>query len=148
MLFCMWDAAYKRTLAANPKKVAYNVLSGLFPYVRRHTTVNKKCFECVVKYKFPSFMHNSHFFFVFVFLVVLYRFLCSFVATRITISSSSSSYWCYWYSSSSSSSSACGARCSSVVKSFAHGTMGRRIDPSWGGPIELFLVPASTPRLV
>ena len=27
------------------------------------------------------------------------------------------------------------------------GAMGRRIDPSWGGPIELFLVPASAPRL-
>ena len=27
-------------------------------------------------------------------------------------------------------------------------TMGRRIDPSWGGPIELFLVPVSAPRLV
>ena len=26
--------------------------------------------------------------------------------------------------------------------------MGRRIDPSWGGPIEPFLVPASAPRLV
>ena len=26
--------------------------------------------------------------------------------------------------------------------------MGRRIVPSWGGPIELFLVPASVPRLV
>ena len=26
--------------------------------------------------------------------------------------------------------------------------MGRRIDPSWSGPIELFLVPASAPRLV
>ena len=31
---------------------------------------------------------------------------------------------------------------------FAHGAMGCRIDPSWGGPIELFLVPASDPRLV
>ena len=31
---------------------------------------------------------------------------------------------------------------------FAHGAMGRRIDPSWGGPIELFLVPVSVPRLV
>ena len=31
---------------------------------------------------------------------------------------------------------------------FGHGAMGRRIDPSWGGPIELFLVPASAPRLV
>ena len=29
-----------------------------------------------------------------------------------------------------------------------HGAMDRRIDPSWGGPIELFLVPASAPRLV
>ena len=34
-----------------------------------------------------------------------------------------------------------GARCSSVVRAFAHGVMGRRIDPSWGGPIELFLAP-------
>ena len=40
-----------------------------------------------------------------------------------------------------------GARCSSVVRAFAHGAMGCRIDPSWGGPIELFLVPASAPRL-
>ena len=41
-----------------------------------------------------------------------------------------------------------GARCSSVVRAFAHGAMGRRIDPSWGGPIELFLVPTIAPRLV
>ena len=41
-----------------------------------------------------------------------------------------------------------GARCSSVVRVFAHGAMGRRVDPSWGGAIELFLVPASAPRLV
>ena len=41
-----------------------------------------------------------------------------------------------------------GARCSSVVRAFAHGAIDRRIDPSWGGPIELFLVPASAPRLV
>ena len=40
------------------------------------------------------------------------------------------------------------ARCSSVVRVFAHGTMGRRINPSWSGPIELFLVPASASRLV
>ena len=32
-----------------------------------------------------------------------------------------------------------GARCSSVVRVFAHGVMGCRIDLSWGGPIELFL---------
>ena len=31
---------------------------------------------------------------------------------------------------------------------FAHDAMDRRIDPSWGGPIELFLVPASAPRLM
>ena len=37
-----------------------------------------------------------------------------------------------------------GAKCSSVVRVFAHG---RQIDPSWAGPIELFLVPASAPRL-
>ena len=41
-----------------------------------------------------------------------------------------------------------GARCSSVVRAFAHGAMDRRIDPLWGGPIELFLVPTSAPRLV
>ena len=40
------------------------------------------------------------------------------------------------------------ARCSSVVREFAHGAMGHQIDPSWGGPIELFLVPTSAPRLV
>ena len=40
------------------------------------------------------------------------------------------------------------ARCSSVVRAFAHGATGLRIDASWGGPIELFLVPASAPRLV
>ena len=41
-----------------------------------------------------------------------------------------------------------GARCNSVVRAFAHAAMGRRIDPSWSGPIELLLVPASVPRLV
>ena len=35
-----------------------------------------------------------------------------------------------------------------MVRAFAHGAMGRRINPSWDGPIELFLVPASAPRLV
>ena len=39
-------------------------------------------------------------------------------------------------------------RCSSVIRVFAHGAMGHRIDPSWGGPIEVFLVPASAPQLV
>ena len=32
-----------------------------------------------------------------------------------------------------------------MVTVFAHGAIGRRIDPSWGGPIELVLVPASVP---
>ena len=41
-----------------------------------------------------------------------------------------------------------GARSSSVVRVFADGAMGRRIDPSSGEPIELFFVPASAPRLV
>ena len=41
-----------------------------------------------------------------------------------------------------------GVRCSSVVRVFAHGAMGRRIDPSWGAPIELFRIPAIAPRLV
>ena len=41
-------------------------------------------------------------------------------------------------------------RHSSPVSNFCfnHGVMSRRIDPSWGGPIELFLVPASAPQLV
>ena len=30
-----------------------------------------------------------------------------------------------------------------MARAFDHGAMGSRIDPSWGGPIELFLVPAS-----
>ena len=35
-----------------------------------------------------------------------------------------------------------------IVMFFSVCSVGRRIDPSWGGPIELFLVPASAPRLV
>ena len=35
-----------------------------------------------------------------------------------------------------------------VVRAFAHGAMGHWINPSWGGPMEIFLVPASAPRLV
>ena len=27
-----------------------------------------------------------------------------------------------------------------MVRAFAHGAMGRQIDTSWGGPIELYLV--------
>ena len=34
-----------------------------------------------------------------------------------------------------------GARCRSVVRAFAHGAMGRRIDPSWWTHCALFLVP-------
>ena len=39
-----------------------------------------------------------------------------------------------------------GVRCSSVVRVFAHGAMGRWIVHSWGGPIELFLIPAKGER--
>ena len=35
-----------------------------------------------------------------------------------------------------------------MVRAFDHDAMGRQIDPSWGGPIELFLVLASALRLV
>ena len=35
-----------------------------------------------------------------------------------------------------------------MVRVFAHGAMGRRIDPLLDGPIELFLVTASAPQLV
>ena len=41
-----------------------------------------------------------------------------------------------------------GARCSSAVRALAHGVIDRRIDPSWGEPIELFLVTDSVTRLV
>ena len=34
-----------------------------------------------------------------------------------------------------------------MVRAFANGAMDRRIDPSWGGPIKLFLVPDSAPLL-
>ena len=40
------------------------------------------------------------------------------------------------------------AQCSSVVRAFAHGAINHQIDISWGGPIELFLIPASALRLV
>ena len=35
-----------------------------------------------------------------------------------------------------------------MVRTFAHGVMGHRIDPSHAGPIELFLIPASAPQRV
>ena len=35
-----------------------------------------------------------------------------------------------------------------MVRAFAHGAMGCRIDPSWGGPIELFLVTAGVTKAV
>ena len=38
-----------------------------------------------------------------------------------------------------------GARCSSMVRVFAHGAMDRLVDISWDEPIELFRVPASAP---
>ena len=35
-----------------------------------------------------------------------------------------------------------------MVRAFAHDVMGRRIDSSLSGPIEIYLVTASAPRLV
>ena len=66
----------------------------------------------------------------------------SFRNRRVTAVSLCGVYRCRWHGCNTA------ARCSSVVRTFAHGAMGRRIDPSWGGPIELFLFPASAPRLV
>ena len=34
-----------------------------------------------------------------------------------------------------------------MVRALAHGVMGCQIDPSWGGPIELFLVHIKEPLL-
>ena len=44
VLSCLWDDAYKRTLAAS-RKVDFlsRFLSGPLPYVLRHITVNKMC---------------------------------------------------------------------------------------------------------
>ena len=36
-----------------------------------------------------------------------------------------------------------GARCSSMVRAFIHGAMGWQIKSSWGGLIELFIIPSS-----
>ena len=35
-----------------------------------------------------------------------------------------------------------------MVRVFAHDAMGRRIDPSWDGPNEQFLVPTNAPLLM
>ena len=51
MLSCLWDGAYKRTIAVNREKVAHVAAAGFFsrylngplPYVRRPITVNKMC---------------------------------------------------------------------------------------------------------
>ena len=59
----------------------------------------------------------------------------------------SSSEWLGIRQRESGSQESLGERCTSVVRAFAHGAMGRRIDPSCL-TIELFLVPASAPRLM
>ena len=51
----------------------------------------------------------------------------------------------YFLSLSDWSFTICLIPCNHRGRAFAHGAVGRRIDPSWGGPIELFLVPASAP---
>ena len=54
VLSCLWDGAYKRTLAAIRKQVAVHFLSrylnGTLPDVRRHITVTE-CVECIVELK-------------------------------------------------------------------------------------------------
>ena len=67
------------------------------------------------------------------FLYVIKKYFPEFVCQAILI------YGVIWWE---------GARCSSMVRAFTHGAMGSQIYSSWGGPIELFLVPASAPRLV
>ena len=60
MLSCLWDGAYKRTLAAN-QKVAYVAaagflscyLSGPLPYVCRH--INKNVLSASLNKTLPSF---------------------------------------------------------------------------------------------
>ena len=47
VLSCLWDGAYKRTLAVNRHVAAADFLSqylsGTLPYDGRHVTVNKMC---------------------------------------------------------------------------------------------------------
>ena len=64
MLFCLWDGAYKRTLAVN-RRVSHvaaagflsHYLSGPLPNVRRHIIVNKML-SVSLKKTFPS-IHPS-----------------------------------------------------------------------------------------
>ena len=62
---------------------------------------------------------------------------------RVTYSTCRLVFYEYYALQLSSLDTSLGARCSSVVR-----VMGRRMDPSCDGPIELFLVPACAPRLV
>ena len=64
MLFCLWDGAYKRTLAVN-RRVAHLVavtgffsryLNGSLLYVRRHITVDKMCLSASLNKTFASFL--------------------------------------------------------------------------------------------
>ena len=52
MLSCLWDDAYKRTLAANLKATAEGFLSG---YLRALLS----CIECIVKQELSLFISNS-----------------------------------------------------------------------------------------
>ena len=63
MLSCLWDGAYKRTLAVHRKKVAHmaaagflsRYLNGPLPYVLLHITVNKNVLSALLNKTFPSF---------------------------------------------------------------------------------------------
>ena len=67
MLSCLWDGAYKRTLAVNSKKVAHvaaagflsHYLSGPLSCVRRHISIKLNELSASLNKTFPSFLPVS-----------------------------------------------------------------------------------------
>ena len=57
MLSCVYDGAYKRTLAINVAAVGFlsRYLNGPLPYVRRYITVNKNVLNVSLNKTFPFF---------------------------------------------------------------------------------------------
>ena len=60
VLSCLWDGAYKKSFAANWKRVVVTAgflsryLNCSLPYVRRHITVNIKCLSASLNKVIPS----------------------------------------------------------------------------------------------
>ena len=54
VISCLWNGAYKRSIAPNRKEY----LSGPLPYIRRYINVNK-CIECVVKKNISLILWSS-----------------------------------------------------------------------------------------